>query len=62
MQYREKNDDGIELHLDVKERELIWQALGIYSAYGKERYVLDDIPLICELRNVLDLPEFYRKF
>ena len=59
MKFREKNNDGIELHLDPEERRLIANALHHYSAYGKnEKYIVDQIPIICELLNVLDLPKF----
>lgn len=61
MKFREKNNDGIELHLDPEERRLIANALHHYSAYGKnEKYIVDQIPIICELLNVLDLPEFHK--
>ena len=57
MKWREKNDDGIELHLDLEERELLYNALRNYSAYGESRsYLLEQIPKICEMMNVLDSP------
>ena len=57
MKFREKNDDGIELHLSLSERELIYNALRNYSAYGESRsYLMEQIPKICELMNVLDSP------
>ena len=61
MKFREKNDVGIELHLDVEERELIYNALRHYSAYGEDDgYIVDQIPMICEILNVLDLQDFHK--
>lgn len=31
MKFAEKNDSGIELHLDLEERELLYNALRHYS-------------------------------
>ena len=57
MKYREKNDDGIEIHLDLSERELLYNALRNYSAYAESRtYLMEQIPKICEIMNVLDSP------
>ena len=57
MKFREKNDNGIELHLDLAERELIYNALRNYSAYGESHsYLLEQVPKICEMMNVLDSP------
>lgn len=59
MLFKVKNNDGIELHLEPFERQLIFNALRHYSAYGKEdSYITDNIPTICEIMNVLELPEF----
>ena len=59
MKFASKNNDGIELHLDKSERELIYNALRHYSAYGeKDSYIIEQIPKICEIMNVLDLMEF----
>lgn len=59
MKYAENNDNGIELHLSVEERELLYNALRHYSAYGKnDSYILEQIDKICEIMNVLDLPKF----
>lgn len=59
MKFREKNDDGIELHLSVGERELVHNALRHYSAYGKDdKYIVEQIGKICELLNVLHLKSF----
>ncbi len=59
MKFREKNNDGIEIHLDVSERELIYNALRHYSAYGKDdKYIDEQIPHICEMLNVLHLRSF----
>lgn len=59
MKFAEKNDSGIELHLDLQERELLYNALRHYSAYGRnDSYIIEQIPKICEIMNVLDLPEF----
>ena len=58
MLFGEKNDGGMELHLSLQERKLIYEALRHYSAYGKnEKVIIDEIPLICEMMNVLALPE-----
>lgn len=52
--FGEKNDGGIELHLNLQERKLIYEALRHYSAYGEnEKVIVDEIPLICEMTNVL---------
>ena len=62
MKYGLKNDDGMELHIDVEERELIYNALRFYSAYGeKNNYIVEQIPKICELMNVLDMPQFNKE-
>ncbi|MBR3975314.1 MAG: hypothetical protein IKJ88_05575 [Clostridia bacterium] len=59
MNFLEKNNCGIELHLAVGERELIYRALRHYSAYGKEdKYIDEQIGCICEILNVLHLPAF----
>lgn len=59
MKFLEKNNAGIELHLDVVERELIHRALRHYCAYGKEdKYIDEQIGCICEILNVLHLPAF----
>ena len=59
MLFAEKNDNGIELNLSVEERELLYNALRHYSAYGKnDSYILEQIGKICEIMNVLDLPQF----
>lgn len=59
MKFALKNDDGIELHLSLEERELIYKALRHFSAYSdKESYVLEQMGTICEIMNVLDSPEF----
>lgn len=58
MLFREKNDDGIELHLNAEERKLVFYALRHYSAYGKDNnYIVDQIPSICEMMNVIEFPE-----
>lgn len=52
--FGEKNDGGIELHLSLEERKLVYEALRHYCAYGKnEQVIVDEIPLICEMMNVL---------
>lgn len=61
MKYALKNDDGIECHFDASERKLLYNALRHYSAYGKsDKYIGEQIGKICEIMNVLDLPEFNR--
>lgn len=62
MKFREKNDNGIELVLDLDERELLYNALRNYSAYAESRsYLEDQIPKICEIMNVLDHPDIRQK-
>lgn len=62
MLFRERNDDGIELHLNVEERELLYNALRHYSAYGaRAHYIEEQIPKICEIMNVLDVPGRFGK-
>ena len=52
--FGEKNDGGIEVHLNLQERKIVYEALRHYSAYGKnEKVIVDEIPLICEIMNVL---------
>ena len=59
MKFREKNDGGVELHLSVGERKLVWKALRHYSAYGKDdKFIDEQIPHICEMLNVLHLKSF----
>ena len=62
MKFAEKNDSGIELHLDLQERELLYNALRHYSAYGRnDSYIIEQIPKICEIMNVLDSPQFWKR-
>lgn len=57
MKFKEKHNNGIELHLDLAERELVYNALRNYSAYGESHsYLLEQVPKICEMMNVLDSP------
>lgn len=59
MKFAEKNDNGIELHLNVLEREILYRALELYAAKGKpEDFVIDNMLRICEMEDVLELPEF----
>ena len=59
MLFAEKNHCGIELHLTADERELLYNALRHYSAYGRnDTYILEQIGKICEVMNVLDSPQF----
>ena len=59
MKFGLKNDDGIELHLNREERELLYTALRHYSGYGKnDSYIMEQMGNICEILNVLHLPEF----
>lgn len=58
MKFAEKNDGGIELHIDGCERTLLFDALRHYSAYGKdENKIIENIPKICEMMNVLETTE-----
>lgn len=62
MQFKEKNNDGIELVLSLEERELLYNALRHYSAYGKnDIYIMEQMGNICEILNVLHLKEFDRR-
>ena len=62
MKFGEKNDGSIELHLSLKERELLFNALRYYSAYGVHReYILENTEKACEILNVLHLPEFDKR-
>ncbi len=62
MQFREKNNSGIECHLSPSERELIYNALRHYSAYGEnDIYIMEQMGNICEILNVLHLPEFDKR-
>lgn len=59
MKYREKNDNGMELHIDALEREILYRALELYAAKGSpEDFVIDNITQICEMEDALELPEF----
>lgn len=59
MKFLEKNDAGIVLHLTVRERELVYNALRHYSANGKaDKYIDEQIGSICELLTVLHLKIF----
>lgn len=59
MLFADKNNNGIELHLNADERELLYNALRHYSAYGKnETYILEQMGKICEIMNVLESKEF----
>lgn len=61
MKFRENNDDSIELVLSVEERELLYTSLRHYSGYGKnDSYIMEQMGNICEILNVLHLPEFDR--
>lgn len=62
MKFALKNDDGIELHLNLEERELLYNALRHYSAYGSnDTYIMEQIGKICEIMNVLDAPDFNKE-
>lgn len=62
MKFGLKNDEGIELHLNLEERELLYTALRHYSAYGKDDdYIMEQMVKICEVLNVLHLPEFDKR-
>lgn len=62
MKFGLKIDDGIELHLNIEERELIYTALRHYSAYGKnDSAIMEQMTKICGILNVLHLPEFDKR-
>lgn len=54
MKFGWKNDGGMEMHIDQEERQLIYDALRHYSAYAEEKHVVDRIPMICDLMNVIE--------
>ena len=60
MKFGLHNDnDGLTLIIDVEERELLYNALWHYSAYGeRDSYILDQTPTICEILNVLHMKGF----
>lgn len=59
MLFAEKNNNGIELHLTAAERKLIYGVLRHYLAYGKnEKVVIEQVHDICEIMNILELPEY----
>lgn len=55
MLFSEKNDNGIELHLNFGERAILYMALRHYST------IIEDLKTINEIMNVLELPEFKEK-
>ncbi len=56
MKFGLKNDDGIELHLNKQERNLLFNALRIYSSYRKEdKYISEDMQQIRNIMNVLSI-------
>ena len=62
MQFKEKNNDEIELVLSLEERELLYNALRHFSAYSdKDIYIMEQMGNICEILNVLHLKEFDRR-
>lgn len=62
MLFKEDNNDNIEIHLSPSERKLLYEALRHYLAYGKEEnYIVDKIPEICQIMNVLEMPEFKKE-
>ena len=62
MKFAEKNDNSIELHLTFEERELLFNTLRYYSSYVKpDSYFIEHIGKICEILNVLHLPEFDKR-
>lgn len=59
MKFSDKNDNGMEITINVLEREILYRALELYAAEGKpDDFVIDNITQICEMENVLELPEF----
>ena len=62
MKFAENNDNGIELHLSSDERELLFNVLRQYCAFvTPNSYFLENTGKICEILNVLHLPEFDRR-
>lgn len=62
MKFAEKNNNGVEIHLSPEERELLYNALRHYSAYGKnDCYIMEQMGNICDILNALHLPEFDKR-
>ena len=50
MLFAVKNDNGIELHLSADERELLYNALRHYSAYGRnDTYILAECNYVAQV-------------
>lgn len=58
LEFTEKNNGCIELHLSFEERKLVYNALRHYSVYSDSKAsMLTVVPKICEMMNVLYVPE-----
>ena len=58
LKFAEKNNGGIELHLSLEERKLVYNALRHYSVYSDSKAsMLTVVPKICEMMNVLYISE-----
>lgn len=58
LEFSEKNNGGIELHLSLEERKLVYNALRHYSVYSDSKAsMLTVVPKICEMMNVLYISE-----
>ncbi len=62
MLFGDKHDGGIKLHLNVEEREFLFNTLSYYGAYvNPDSYFIKRTGKICEILNVLHLPEFDKR-
>ena len=52
-----KSEEGIECSLSKEECRIIYSALRHYSAYGKEKEILEQIEKICEIMNAIDMED-----
>lgn len=50
------DDDGLTLVIDVKERELLYNALWYFHSFGE--YTDEEEIKIIQISNLLNLPEF----
>lgn len=55
MLFREKNNDGIELYINVEERKLLHKALKYYALYHEQS---NSAVNIADIIAVLQLPEY----
>lgn len=62
MKFLEKDGNGMELQIDMLEREILFRALELYAAEGEpEDFVVNNMFAIYEMEDALDLPRFADK-